>query len=343
MEQNQLAPSASAFQVPSLLLPQEEIIKAMLSSVYPGASPESAMMVLAWCKAQNKDPLKKPVHIVPMTVKEKDAKGKVRNVKRDVVMQGIGDLRTDAARTGQFAGLDEAQWGPDVELTLGGEDKEEWDDNAGGYVKRGKWPTEVIRVPEWCSITVYRLVNGVRCPFPSGRVYWEETYATAGGKTSLPNEMWRKRRRGQLEKCAEALALRRAFPECGAGQVREEMEGRILDLSGEQFSVVSEPLVPMPQAAATASAPLPAAEPSAPAAPPEPAGEPAAPPPAAPPPNETAKAAEGEERKASAGEIANVKKRLGDKLPDCMKALGITCSVDEITLSQFKAMRGWKP
>jgi hypothetical protein len=43
----------------------------------------------------------------------------------------------------------------------------------------------------------------------------------------VPNEMWANRPVGQLEKCAEAGALRRAFPEeIGNALTAEEMEGQ---------------------------------------------------------------------------------------------------------------------
>src|SRR5256885_16005138 len=45
--------------------------------------------------------------------------------------------------------------------------------------------------------------------------------------TDVPNEMWSNRPVGQLEKCAEAGALRRAFPEeIGNALTAEEMEGQ---------------------------------------------------------------------------------------------------------------------
>jgi hypothetical protein len=60
---------------------------------------------------------------------------------------------------------------------------------------------------------VYRVVDGERCRFAGPKVYWLETYATRKHDTDEPNAMWADRPRGQLEKCAEAAALRAAFPE----------------------------------------------------------------------------------------------------------------------------------
>jgi phage recombination protein Bet len=188
----------------SLALSDDELIPTMRSAIYPGASDASIKLALSWCRAQGKDPLKRPVHLVPMRVK-KVGGGPNDYEFRDVVMPGIVDYRTDAARTGTHAGNDEAVFGPDVTTKLAGVD---------------------ITYPDWCEFTVYRIVGGQRCKFTSGKIRWLETYATAKYDTLAPNAMWRKRPYGQLEKCAEAMALRRAFPEVGAQPTAEEMIGR---------------------------------------------------------------------------------------------------------------------
>lgn len=160
--------------------------KVLCEAVFPAAeSPDSVVMALAYCKARNLDIFKKPVQIVPIWDKKAG-----RMV--DTVWPGIAELRTTAMRTGEFAGFDETDFGPMVDLDLTG-------------VK--------ISVPEWAQCTVYRLIGGQRVPFIGPKVYWIETYATAKKDTKAPNTMWAKRPRGQLEKCAEAAALRRAFPE----------------------------------------------------------------------------------------------------------------------------------
>lgn len=224
--------------IPSLQMDEAELCRVLESSVYPGGRMDSIKLVIGYCKANTLDPLTKPVHIVPMRVKQPKRKpdgteitGKTEFVWRDVIMPGIELYRIKAVRTGVYAGLARAEYGPSVELTFGGETKTEWDEQANARVEKGKWPSVKITVPEWCEITAYRLVNGERCEFPSGRVYWKETYATAGNETATPNSMWTKRPFGQLEKCAEALALRRAFPELGSAPTRDEMEGKTIEAS----------------------------------------------------------------------------------------------------------------
>ncbi len=227
---------------------EAQLISAMESLLYPGAKEDSIKLVIANCRAQVLDPMTKPFHITPMQVKRKKQNGNGYDyVWRDVVMPGIELYRIKAARTNAYAGMDEALWGPKVTLPLGGEEKTRWDEPSRSKVSDGNWSKLDIEVPEWCEIIVYRIVTGTRYPFRSGRVYWEETYATAGRETSLPNEMWKKRKRGQLEKCAEALALRRAFPEIGAAPTVEEMEGKIIDDGNVVDGVVVNRAVEQPQ------------------------------------------------------------------------------------------------
>lgn len=184
--------------------------RTLCNNLFPGAEPQSVIMVWDYCKARGLDPLKKPCHIVPMqvTVKTRGNNGQLIEKKewRDVVMPGIYEYRTTAARTGLYAGMDPANFGPECEF-------------------------KGVKVPEFCDVTVYRIVGGVRCPF-THRAYFAETCATKSDGNL--NSMWTKRPRGQLEKCAEAGALRKAFPEdLGGEHTVEEMEGRTIDVDAE--------------------------------------------------------------------------------------------------------------
>ena len=261
---------ATVAEIPFFALSEVEQLSTIESSLYPGAKHESIRLVIANCKAQALDPMTKPFHIVPMNVKQrkKDRDGALTNaveyVWRDVVMPGIELYRTKAARTGLYAGMDPAQWGEDTSEEFGGEPKFEWDEGERKKVAKGTYANLKLTYPIWCDVTVYRIVQGLRCAFPSGRVYWKEIYATAGRDTSLPNEMWRKRTRGQLEKCAEALALRRAFPEIGAVPTVEEMIGKVIDSDAGSGVVVegavTEKKIEQPRSKSAA----PVAEPSSP-------------------------------------------------------------------------------
>lgn len=189
----------------------------MQTVLFKGASAEMICTLVDYCKARKLDPLKRPFHIVK--VWDTDAGKLVESI-----WPGIGELRTTAMRTGNYAGKSDIEFGDDTTRTLGGLE---------------------ITFPEWAQCRVFRLVGGQRVEFAGSKVYWLETYAsTKGGK---PNSMWQKRPRGQLAKCAEAEALRSAFPEeLGHEVTAEEMEGqhigfdRARDVTPERRDLASE-------------------------------------------------------------------------------------------------------
>lgn len=185
---------------------------ALIDAVYPLASSiDSVILALSYCRARNLDPFKRPVHIVPVW----------NNAARrmvDTIWPGIGELRTTAMRTKAFAGCDECKFGPDQTRAF---------DGMAGKQGQERQVHADVTFPEFAQLTVYRLIDGQRVAVQGPRVYWTETYASQG-RSTVPNEMWQKRPRGQLEKCAEAAALRRAFPEeLGEIYAAEEMEGKV--------------------------------------------------------------------------------------------------------------------
>lgn len=105
------------------------------------------------------------------------------------VCLGIDGMRIRAAQSGEYGGQDE----PAFEL-----------DPKGAVLA--------------CRVVVYRIVQGQRVPFPA--VAW---MAESRGTSPI----WSQRPRGMLEKCAEAKALRKAFPDrCGAFYAPEELDGQ---------------------------------------------------------------------------------------------------------------------
>lgn len=200
----------------------EAIRRALKSSLYPGASDDSIEMVLSYCQAAGLDPMTKPVHIVPMKVStgRKNADGWDIKEDRDVVMPGIGLYRINAARTGQYAGCSEPEFGPIRTLEV---DREVWVDGSNGRRQKITKPFQ-MQYPEWCRVTVRKLLGSQVVEF-SAKEYWLENYASKNDGS--PNPMWEKRAFAQLAKCTEAQALRKAFPEAvGSQPTAEEMEGK---------------------------------------------------------------------------------------------------------------------
>lgn len=110
---------------------------------------------------------------------------------RATIQTGIDGLRSTAEKTGAYAGSDD----PIIE----------------GKTEQG--------YPEKIKIVVYKMVQGTRVPF-TGTAKWVEFYP--GEKLGF---MWRKMPETMLAKCAEAQALRKAFPMVMGGfYVHEEMQ-----------------------------------------------------------------------------------------------------------------------
>jgi phage recombination protein Bet len=192
---------------------EAELLNVLRNSLYVGARDESIKMAIAYCTASGLDIFQKPVHIVPMW----DEKTKSM---RDVVMPGIGLYRTQAARSGAYAGVTEPEFGPDITETFP-EEK--------GYEGKRR-PEVTITYPEYCRVIVKRLLpNGQIAEFAATE-RWKENYATSGKGSKQPNSMWKRRPYAQLAKCAEAQALRKAFPEFGSQPTADEMEGKEIDV-----------------------------------------------------------------------------------------------------------------
>jgi phage recombination protein Bet len=186
--------------------------RTLMNSLYPGAKSASVLLVWDYCIARKLDPLKKPCHIVPMEVKVGD-----KYEWRDVVMPGIYELRTTAQRTGYYLGHPKPEYGPFL-------------DYAG------------VSAPEWCEFTAYRWnpEAGQRAEFPV-RTFFREVVATK--RDGKANARWSKAPIQMLVKCAEAAALREAFPdEIGGQQTAEEMDGqRAADAPAVVVSPIPKP------------------------------------------------------------------------------------------------------
>lgn len=191
--------------------------KALVEAVFPAAQTSDAVVLaLSYCKARKMDPFKRVVHIVPIW-----DSGQKKLV--ETVWPGIAEQRTTAFRTKQYGGSDAATFGETVEHTFTDRDQ-----------------SITVRFPEWSQITVYRMIDGQRIPIPGPRVYWTETYSRRG-RTSLPNDRWTRAPFQMIEKCAEAAALRRAFPEELGDEQTADEAGSYVHESAEPKDVTPAP------------------------------------------------------------------------------------------------------
>jgi phage recombination protein Bet len=126
------------------------------------------------CGQLNLSPFLNQIHFVKR--KNKDGSYSISS------QVGIDGFRLHAQRSGGYAGSDEPVY--------------EYDEKSEGK----KYPAKA-------TVTVYKIIQGVRCPYTAS-ARWDEFYPGDG-----PNShMWQKMPHNQLAKCAEALALRKACP-----------------------------------------------------------------------------------------------------------------------------------
>lgn len=185
--------------------PQEEAKKrgiteahwnALVTSIFPNASPNGILAAWDTAKAKGLDVMKSHVAVVQQS---KHVNGKW--IKVDTVWPTINALVAVAHRTNVFAGMDPIKFGPVKDFTYEGKRKVD-----------NRWQDDkiTIKAPESAQVCVYRLVDGKSCPFTEV-VFFEETVPLAN---NLPNAKWTKSPRQMLAKCAKSAALRVAFPEC---------------------------------------------------------------------------------------------------------------------------------
>lgn len=159
---------------------QVKIDKAQIQTlvqagVIPKETPPAQIEIFAKvCSTLQLDPFTKEIYLVGYKNKYS-------------IISGINGFRKIASRTGQYAGSEDAKF----DLQSNGTFK-----TASELIAAGKKPTT-------CTVTVYRVVGGVRCPFTHTAVFKE----FEGGSYS----QWPKMPFQMIAKVAESFALRKAF------------------------------------------------------------------------------------------------------------------------------------
>lgn len=151
-----------------------EKIDLLKRTICKEATDDELEMFLYVCEQTGLNPFLRQIH----AVKRWNSKTQRKEM---TIQTGIDGYRLTADRTRRYAGNDEP--------VFVGKTKE-------GY-------------PAQATATVYKLVGGQRYAF-TGTARWVEYVGKR--KDGQPTSFWRKMPHGQLAKCAEALALRKAFP-----------------------------------------------------------------------------------------------------------------------------------
>ena len=152
-------------------------IELIKEQVAREATDQELRYFLMVCKATGLDPRLKQIYFI----KRWDSNA---GKKIGAVQSSIDGIRSVAEDSGEYAGQD----APILEFY-------EHDKNK-------------MR-PFSATVTVYRMVSGERVPF-THTAYWDEYVQLT--KDGNPTSFWLKMPKNQLAKCAEAGALRKAFP-----------------------------------------------------------------------------------------------------------------------------------
>lgn len=200
IENREIAPQ-DAFG--KLTRPQVDLIKRTIAK---GSDDDELKLFIQVCKGANLNPFLKQAFLVPRWDSREG-----REVR--AVQVSIDGFRSIAESSGNYAGNDDPVFKGEKEIE----------------VPRGKEKTEKIVVPLEAFVTIYKVIQGQRYPF-TATARWEEYYP--GSKVGF---QWHIRPKLMLGKCAEALALRKAFPKLLSGMyAQEEMDRTIQTDMGAQ-------------------------------------------------------------------------------------------------------------
>jgi phage recombination protein Bet len=192
----------------------QDQVKLIRDTFAKGASESEFQLFLAVAAKKGLDILSRQIHLV----KRWDAKA-----QREVceIQTGIDGYRLIADRTGRYEGQSGPFWcGAD-----------------------GQWVDVWLATepPRAAKVGVWRA--GCREPFWGVALFSEycQTYKDKSSGQTRPNPMWARMPAAQLAKCAEALALRKAFPAEMSGIYTSEEMGQASNVIDVTPSAVAAP------------------------------------------------------------------------------------------------------
>ena len=165
-----------------------EQIDLIKNTVAVGTSDLELALFLEVCKSTGLNPFQKQVYAVVRKSKAK-VNGHWVETSKMVIQTGIDGYRLTASRSGVHMGTTDPQFGP----------------AENGY-------------PEWAQVVVRKLVHGHVVEFPATArwaEYVQQKAEYSGGSPTgkqIVSDMWARMPHTMLGKCAESLALRKAFP-----------------------------------------------------------------------------------------------------------------------------------
>jgi phage recombination protein Bet len=157
----------------------EEQIKLIKTQIAPKATNDELQLFLYQAKRTGLDPLTRQIYAIHRNCKEIEFGKEVWKEKMSI-QTSIDGFRVVAERSGSY----------------GGQDEPVFNEVDGKIIS--------------CKVTVYRFRGDVRYPAAVGLAYWDEYVQT---NKYGPSPMWKKMPHTMISKVAEALALRKAYPQ----------------------------------------------------------------------------------------------------------------------------------
>lgn len=212
-----------------------EQIRLLAETVAKGCDQNELAFFLQVAKLKRLDPFTGQIHVV----KRWDSS---LGREKMTVQVGVDGYRAIASRTNDLAGIDDPEYDTDVE-----------------------------EHPKWAKITVYRYGrDNEKVPYKATARWGEyvQTYKDKQTGELKPNPMWKRMPYLMLGKVAEALALRKAFPDELSGMYTNEEMGQADNDGGTTPASVTKPPVNMPKSIDEKKPPAQAQQPAK-AAPPQ--------------------------------------------------------------------------
>ena len=192
------------------VLSESDIKTLVQAGIIPANTPPAQVSVFAQiCKERGLSAFSKEIHLVGY--KDKYS-----------VIVGINGFRKIASESGAHAGTDDAKF--DLSST-------------GAYKTASEVIASAQKLPRSATVTVYRIVQGVRVPFTHTALYAEFASSSSPKWQSMPFQM--------LAKVAEAFALRKAFSDRLTGlNIEEEVsaiEGNTIEAVSRNPALAVDP------------------------------------------------------------------------------------------------------
>jgi len=176
-----------------------EVVAIIKQQIAPKATDSELQLFLYQCKRTGLDPLLRQIYAIHRW-------NSMQGKETMTIQTSIDGFRVIAERSGDYAGQDEPVY---IE-------------QDGRLVA--------------CKVTIYRFRGEQRYPAATGVAYWSEYVQT--GKEGKPMGLWAKMPRVMIAKVAEAIALRKSYPQDLSGLYTNDEISDTVDAKPQNVQII---------------------------------------------------------------------------------------------------------